>query len=1003
MEQVCSAVAEAHRQGIIHRDLKPDNIWLEPTGLGKYHVKVLDFGLAKFHTTPIGVSQNNTNLTLDNTQHSTFDKAITKIEKGSENSIDELDTKILNTSPSVVNKTIQTLLKKTQGETNKENTLETQVGAILGTPVYMSPEQCQGKALDNRSDIYSLGIITYQMLAGTPPFKCDSLHQYIRKHSEEIPTSLRQKQHKITKALSDLVMSALEKDPSKRPPTAQAFAIALRTILETENSLLTQALDIYRNNFSECFSLSLLVNSLFILPSSLIATYFFYTKFDFPFGKFVEHIWWVFLLILIFVVGEINASAFSLVVQQVSYSYNKTVSIKSVILRLIETLPLLIITVLSSYLISLLKLWKLIIPSFTTYIKYSFCSSITACENQKGKEIMKKSQILAKNFFSLTFSLKLRSLLVRFIALTLFYLVFLCNSNFISNTELSFISHLIITIGATLILPGLFLVISSPFIDIAMAKLYFKTREAQGESINDKINFQEQLELSELASFSSRRKVLVAIALVISIALSNIFYTLMVPPFGKSIELVRPKIEKVPDSENAWIEYDLAIQDILELNSTGLMVSKSSMLKKSLPDILEEKNANLRKASSGSANLQDVALGFAEFNNDQLAYLDKHSEAIKHLLAGAKRPKAQFYSEVPTLSSDITNFIQIRVLTNLACAQARRLHLEGKNKEAVKVALAAYRMATDIGAETYGSLLGALTTVVCRGVASGTLFNILNSGQTDAETDLEIARTVAANQNRLPNVYQLMEWDTQAASFTIEDILIKEQFDKIESLGLDRYFEVNGRDKSLVKAITWLITNAPGLRLRAYKDYIQEREKFLASIKDTAENWDFQNLEQNSKTYKEATNIDNSSYYTVLFDLVFDSDKLIASQLFLSGSSNALASMRSLYNVNTLGTGLEIFAACSAYKKANGKFPTNLNQAMEFTSLVTPTNLTLDKTIGYRLENNAPIIWFAGQDGKDDGGKVSYDRNEASSRSIPGKDIIFEFGKMPFYFQAPKK
>src|SRR5207245_3952175 len=47
LEQVCSAVHEAHQQGILHRDLKPDNIWLEPNGLGGYRVKVLDFGIAK--------------------------------------------------------------------------------------------------------------------------------------------------------------------------------------------------------------------------------------------------------------------------------------------------------------------------------------------------------------------------------------------------------------------------------------------------------------------------------------------------------------------------------------------------------------------------------------------------------------------------------------------------------------------------------------------------------------------------------------------------------------------------------------------------------------------------------------------------------------------------------------------------------------------------------------------------------------------------------------------
>src|SRR6266542_1374432 len=59
LEQVCSAVHEAHREGILHRDLKPDNIWLEPNGLGGYRVKVLDFGIAKLAETGSAPSLSN--------------------------------------------------------------------------------------------------------------------------------------------------------------------------------------------------------------------------------------------------------------------------------------------------------------------------------------------------------------------------------------------------------------------------------------------------------------------------------------------------------------------------------------------------------------------------------------------------------------------------------------------------------------------------------------------------------------------------------------------------------------------------------------------------------------------------------------------------------------------------------------------------------------------------------------------------------------------------------
>jgi hypothetical protein len=130
------------------------------------------------------------------------------------------------------------------------------VGAILGTPLYMSPEQCRGESLDTRTDIYSLGIIAYQMLAGSPPFKGDT-NSVIRAHSESRPIALREQNRKISKRVSRVIMSALEKDPAARPQTAMAFAHAMRANADGLGALYRRAFALYSEYFPKFLKLSL--------------------------------------------------------------------------------------------------------------------------------------------------------------------------------------------------------------------------------------------------------------------------------------------------------------------------------------------------------------------------------------------------------------------------------------------------------------------------------------------------------------------------------------------------------------------------------------------------------------------------------------------------------------------------------------------------------------------------------------------------------------------------
>jgi serine/threonine-protein kinase len=100
----------------------------------------------------------------------------------------------------------------------------TQTGTSLGTPAYMSPEQCRGEALDARSDIYSLGVLAYRMVSGALPFSGDT-PTLIRKHLTESPPGLRGGRRGVPRPVAEIIAQALEKDPARRPPSAAAAGL----------------------------------------------------------------------------------------------------------------------------------------------------------------------------------------------------------------------------------------------------------------------------------------------------------------------------------------------------------------------------------------------------------------------------------------------------------------------------------------------------------------------------------------------------------------------------------------------------------------------------------------------------------------------------------------------------------------------------------------------------------------------------------------------------------
>src|SRR6476469_4518800 len=172
--QVAMALESAHAAGIVHRDIKPENIMLREDGFARDRfVKVLDFGLAKL-TEPDVFAADPEAVTIP----------------------------ITATSP----------------------------GAVIGTSGYMSPEQAQGDTIDSRSDIFSLGVVLYEMVAGEPPFKgpTDS-HTLVSIIDHEAPP-LAQKAPDVPRQLERIVAKALAKDRLKRYQTVTDLKLDLEQL-----------------------------------------------------------------------------------------------------------------------------------------------------------------------------------------------------------------------------------------------------------------------------------------------------------------------------------------------------------------------------------------------------------------------------------------------------------------------------------------------------------------------------------------------------------------------------------------------------------------------------------------------------------------------------------------------------------------------------------------------------------------------------------------------------
>ena len=120
---------------------------------------------------------------------------------------------------------------------NGETDLTSDNGTVMGTATYLSPEQAQGRKVGPRSDVYSLAVVLYEMLTGSPPFVGGSPAEIARKHVEAAPRPPRESGRDIAESLQAITLKAMAKDPAKRYPTVRDFAADLKRYLGGAHSL----------------------------------------------------------------------------------------------------------------------------------------------------------------------------------------------------------------------------------------------------------------------------------------------------------------------------------------------------------------------------------------------------------------------------------------------------------------------------------------------------------------------------------------------------------------------------------------------------------------------------------------------------------------------------------------------------------------------------------------------------------------------------------------------
>ncbi len=357
----------------------------------------------------------------------------------------------------------------------------TRVGSILGTPLYMSPEQCRGESLDARADIYSLGVIAYRLLSGHTPFSGDQT-TVMKMHCETLPTPLVVK--RVPRKVAALVMSALAKNPDERPGSAGGFAGALRAHSTGTGTLLRNALTLYSEHLPTFMRLALLVYAPVVFMTLVKVTFMYLASrhlISKPWDVIATTSTNLLTVLVTFFSASVVGGITAWLVSQLLAVPLRPLLLRPAFSAMKKRLRPFMLTGLLASFLAVLGLAMCVLPGIYVLVNLCLVGSVLMMEDLRGRAAMKRSRALYKRSRRTVIAIVLihigAPLLINTVAALLIVAVVKA-----INPSGTLHANSAVTITQQLIALPITILLSS-LASVVTALLYWKTRLAGGETM----------------------------------------------------------------------------------------------------------------------------------------------------------------------------------------------------------------------------------------------------------------------------------------------------------------------------------------------------------------------------------------------------------------------------------------------------------------------------------------------------------------------------------------